>query len=115
MRQFAAKGFRLASTNTDLRLTYTFFLGFTFLGLVSLAALSLGRIGFRPEAIATYYRGSETEMKFPKEFWQLMEVSHFHLFTEPTVILILTHLAFATGLVRRNRVLLTTGAYLGSA
>jgi hypothetical protein len=54
-------------------------------------------------------------MKFPKEFWQLMEVSHFHLFTEPTVILILTHLSFATGLVRKNRVLLTAGAYLGSA
>lgn len=115
MRQFAAKGFRLGSSNTDLKLTYAFFLGFTFLGLLSLAALSLGRIGFTPEAIATYYRGSDSEMKLPKEFWQLMEVSHFHLFTEPTVILILTHLSFATGLVRRNRVLLCVGAYGGSA
>jgi hypothetical protein len=115
MRQFAAKGFRLGSSNTDLKLTYAFFLGFTFLGLVSLAALSLGRIGISPAAIATYYRGSDSEMKLPKEFWQLMEVSHFHLFTEPTVILILTHLSFATGLVRKHRVLLCVGAYGGSA
>jgi hypothetical protein len=115
MRQFAAKGFRLASSNTDLKLTYALFLTFTFFGLVTLAALSLGRVGFSPEAIATYYRGSDTEMKVPKEFWQLMEVSHFHLFSEPTVILILTHLAFATGLVKKHRVLLTLGAYGGSA
>lgn len=114
MRQFAAKGFRLASSNSDLKLTYALFLCFTFCGLVTLAALSLGRIGFSPAAIATYYRGSDSEMKLPKEFWQLMEVSHFHLFSEPTVILILTHLAFAAGLVRKNRVLLTVGAYLGS-
>lgn len=114
MRQFAAKGFRLASSNTDLKLTYALFLTFTFFGLVTLAALSLGRVGFSPAAIAAYYRG-DSELKLPKEFWQLMEVSHFHLFSEPTVILILTHLAFATGLVRRNRVLLTLGAYGGSA
>src|SRR4051812_16762073 len=114
MRQFANKGFRLASSNSDLKLTYALFLAFTFCGLVTLAALSLGRVGFSPEAIATYYRGSDSEMKLPKEFWQLMEVSHFHLFSEPTVILILTHLAFASGLVRRNRLALTLGAYGGS-
>ena len=115
MRQFAAKGFRLASSNSDLKLTYALFLSFTFFGLVTLAALSLGRVGFSPEAIATYYRGSDSELKLPKEFWQLMEVSHFHLFSEPTVILILTHLAFAAGLVRRGRIALTLGAYGGSA
>jgi len=59
-------------------------------------ALSAGRIGISPAAIAAYYRGGSGEMSFPKELWQLMEEAHFHLFSIPIVLLILTHLLFAT-------------------
>lgn len=54
------------------------------LGIATLVALSVGRVGASPAAIATYYRGGESEMSFPKTFWQIMEVNHFHLFTVPS-------------------------------
>ena len=53
-------------------------------------------------------------MSFPKTFWQLMEVSHFHLFTIPVVVLILSHLLFATPLSSRVRVWLTAIAFTGA-
>ena len=114
MQQFARRGFQLRSASLETRLAYTGFLLLTALGLVSFGALSFGRAGFHPGAIATYYRGGEGEMSFPKTFWQLMEVSHFHLFSVPTVVLILTHLLHATPAPRGFRLALSGATYAGA-
>src|SRR3954465_10024208 len=115
MKAFSRRGFQLRSAPLETRVAYTGFLILTAPGVVSLAALSFGRMGVSPSAIATYYRGGETEMSFPKQFWQLMEVSHFHLFSVPVVVLILAHLLFATPISRRARVWLTAATFLGAA
>ncbi|HUJ24881.1 MAG TPA: hypothetical protein VLW85_02605 [Myxococcales bacterium] len=83
-------------------------------GVVTLIALSIGRIGLSPHSIANYYRGGEGEMTFPKNFWQLMEVSHFHLFTVPVVALILSHLLYATPASVRARIWLTSMLFSGA-
>jgi hypothetical protein len=53
-------------------------------------------------------------MSFPKQFWQLLEVSHFHLFSVPVVVLILAHLLYATPISRRARIWLTAATYAGA-
>src|SRR5512142_1116151 len=103
MQVFARRGFVLRAASLETRIAYTVFLSLALLGAGSMGALSVGRIGVTPAAIATYYRGGESEMHFPKQFWQLAEVSHFHLFSISVVLLILSHLLSATPLPARAR------------
>jgi hypothetical protein len=114
MRAFSRPTFQLRTASLETRIAYTGFLALTALGIGTLLALSLGRVGFDPSAVATYYRGGESEMSFPRTFWQLMEVSHFHLFSVPTVLLILSHLLFATPSSRPFRVSVTVLTYAGA-
>src|SRR5215831_15754037 len=114
MQLFTRRGFQLRTASLETRLAYTCFLLLMLPGLATLVALSIGRSGFNPHAIAAYYRGGESEMTFPKNFWQLMEVSHFHLFTIPVVVLILSHLLYATPFSARVRIWLTGIAFSGA-
>src|SRR4051812_16082476 len=114
MKAFSRRGFQLRSAPLETRVAYTGFLILTAPGVVSLAALSFGRMGVSPSAIATYYRGGESEMSFPKQFWQMLEVSHFHLFSVPVVVLILAHLLYATPVSTRAKVWLTVVTYAGA-
>ncbi len=115
MQVFARRGFQLRTASLETRLAYSGFLALTLPGLVTLVALSVGRIGWSPHAIAVYYRGGESEMSFPKQFWQMVEVSHFHLFSVPIVVLILSHLVSSTAISVRARIVLTVMTYLGAA
>jgi hypothetical protein len=114
MQVFARRGFQLRTASLETRLAYTCFLALMLPAAASLVALSVGRTGLSPARIATYYRGAEGEMSFPKEFWQLAEVSHFHLFSVPVVILILSHLLGATAAPARTRIALTAATYAGA-
>jgi len=115
MQVFTKRGFQLRTASLQTRLAYTAFLALLLPGIISLVALSVGRMGLSPRAIAAYYRGSESEMSFPKQFWQLAEVTHFHLFSVPIVVLILAHLLGATPASARLRTGLTVATYLGAA
>jgi hypothetical protein len=114
MRNFSRRGFQLRTASLEIRLAYTGFLLLMLPAIASLLALSLGRVGFSPAAIATYYRGGDGEMSFPRTFWQLLEVSHFHLFSVPIVVLILSHLLYASVASRGLRVGLTLVTFIGA-
>ncbi len=114
MHVFIKSGYRLGKTSLETRITYSAFLLLMLPGLGTMLALSAGRIGLTPGAIAAFYRGGEGEMSFPKELWQLMEEAHFHLFTVPIILLILTHLLFATGCPPRTRVVISLGLWIGA-
>jgi hypothetical protein len=113
MQVFARRGFQLRTASLETRVAYTAFLVLAALGIVTLIALSM-RVGVTPSAIARYYRGDDSEMSFPKAFWQLVEVSHFHLFTVPVVVLILSHLLYGTPTSVRLRVRLTLVTFAGA-
>jgi hypothetical protein len=114
MKAFSRRGFQLRGASLETRVAYTGFLVLTLPAAVTLVALSVGRMGVNPAAIATYYRGGESEMSFPKQFWQLLEVSHFHLFSVSVVVLILAHLLYATPVSLRAKVWLTAVTYAGA-
>ena len=98
MREFAKGSFSLRQAPVALRLIYAGFLLLAAVGFLSQIGFEAGRIGFRPAAIAAYYRGGETEgvMTFPKTFGQLLEVTHAHAFVMAVVFLILAHLFAST-------------------
>ncbi|MFQ5597922.1 MAG: hypothetical protein ACE5GK_07715 [Nitrospiria bacterium] len=57
-------------------------------------AIAVSRIGPGYNRIVQHYRGGEgaDEMAFPKEFMELLEVTHFHAYIEGVVLLVLAHL-----------------------
>jgi hypothetical protein len=99
MREFAKGQFRLREAPRALRMIYAGFLLLTLMGLATQIGFQAGRIGFRPAAIARYYRGDDTGevMAFPKTFSQLLEVTHAHAFVMAVFFLILAHLFAGTG------------------
>ncbi len=72
MQVFVRRGFQLRTASVETRIAYTAFLLLMVPAVGTLVALSVGRMGLSPTAIATYYRGGESEMSFPRGFWQLM-------------------------------------------
>ena len=113
MHVFIKSGYRLARTSLETKIAYSGFLGLMLPGIASMVALSV-RVGLTPHAVAVYYRGGAGEMSFPKELGQLMETAHFHLFSLPIVLLVLTHLLFATGCPPRLRLVISAASFLGA-
>jgi hypothetical protein len=113
MQVFSRRGFQLRTASLETRVAYSAFLVLSVLGVATLIALSV-RVGVTPGAIATYYRGDDSEMSFPKTFYQLVETSHFHLFTIPVVVLILSHLLYGTPTSVRLRIWLTLATFTGA-
>jgi hypothetical protein len=131
MRQFSSSGFRLWNLGREARVLYSAFCVLTFLGTVSSALYYEDLVGVGTRGIARYYAGASTEasrpaaapsaanggpvIDMPEEaesgrpivvavsYRKLLEVTHFHLFTMPVVLLIVAHLFLATGLRDRTK------------
>jgi len=121
VRQFGSSGFRLWNLGAEAKVLYTAFCVLTLLGVVSSALFYLDLVGTGTRGIRRYYAG-ETEtaaaeapaagpaLDLPPgearehaplvvavSYRKLLEVTHFHLFTMPVVLLIVGHLFLATG------------------
>ncbi len=133
MRQFGSSGFRLWNLGADAKTLYTAFCLLTFLGVVSSALYYRELVGVGTSGIRRYYAGESDEpeavvppatqqptagpaIEVPPEaeearrpivvavsYRKLLEVTHFHLFTMPVVLLIVGHLFLATGLSERAK------------
>ncbi len=115
MKDFSNRGFRIAQSSTEVKLTYTGFLIFAFIGYLTLVLIGLLRVGPGYQDIVTHYQGSEAEEAFPRAFGQMLEEVHFHAFIEGLILLVLTHLFVATSVSRGVKVpiiLLAFGATL---
>jgi hypothetical protein len=128
MRQFSSSGFRLWNLGREARVLYTAFCVLTFLGIVSSALYYSDLVGAGTRGVARYYAGAGDPpaptaagppdapagggpaIEIPEDvergrpivvavsYRKLLEVTHFHLFTMPVVLLIVAHLFLATGL-----------------
>jgi hypothetical protein len=133
MRQFGSSGFRLWNLGADAKTLYTAFCVLTFLGVVSSALYYRELVGVGTTGIRRYYAGENDEPEAPPtraepqptagpaievppeaqeahapivvavSYRKLLEVTHFHLFTMPVVLLIVGHLFLATGLSERAK------------
>ena len=122
MKDFARPRGRLRALTFHARLAYSVFLGFTVTGFALTAWLLDDMVGVRFQRVAEYYAGAESPDPEPESSAlgaqggsggpvidladdaatvgvatampqrKLLEVTHFHLFTMPVYLLILSHL-----------------------
>ena len=97
MREFAGRAPALRRLDRGARLVYAAFLAFLLAGLVSATLLHLDGMGTSASGAAAWWRGDEAEMAYPKSYRQILEITHFHLFTEPIVWLVVAHLYHLSG------------------
>lgn len=114
MKDFVARApSYLRRLDQGAKLVYTGFLLLTALGLLTAALLHGDGMGMTAEAAAAYWRGDEAQMTYAKSYRQLLELTHFHLFTEPVTFLVLAHLYNLGGDTLRRRAIVSV-ATLGS-
>jgi len=114
MRDFSKGEFWIARSSTEVKLAYTGYLVFAFIGYLTFVVISLVRVGPGWQDIVTHYRGSDAEEAFPRAFGQMLEDAHFHAFTEGLTLLVLAHLFVATSLQRSSKVLVILLAFGGT-
>jgi hypothetical protein len=140
MRQFSSSGFRLWNLGIEAKILYTAFCVLTLFGIVSSALYYGDLVGAGTSGIKSYYAGetrvasppavapaapgaaagptidvpddeaSRRPIVVPMTYRKLLEVTHFHLFTMPVVLLIVGHLFLATGLGDRAKLIWLIGA-----
>lgn len=108
MREFSGRGPALDRLERGPRIVYSGFLVFLLAGLVSAAVLHWDGM---KDGAAAYWRGDEAAMMYPKSARQLWELTHFHLFTEPVIWLVVAHLYHMGG----GRALVSIGTMLAVA
>ncbi|MBI3804833.1 MAG: hypothetical protein HY282_13840 [Nitrospirae bacterium] len=99
MKNFTRQESWLSKSSLEIRWIYTLFIVFALTGHLSFVLISITRIGPTYSKIVQHYQGGEGpategkgEMAFPKEFPELLEVTHFHAYIEGIVLLVLAHL-----------------------
>jgi hypothetical protein len=133
MRQFASGGFRLWNLSIEAKVLYSAFCVLILCGIVSSALYYGDLVGSGLGGVRRYYGGESDDaaaapaggvepsragpaIDMPPEvearpqkivvavtYRKLLEVTHFHLFTMPVVLLIVGHLFFATALSPRAK------------
>ena len=73
--------------------------------------LFTSRLGFTPESVAAYYRGSEAEFRPPRTAGAMLETTHSHLAMMALVVLLLTHLMIFAPYARRAKIALIAVAF----
>lgn len=92
MREFNQRSAMLRRLDRGPRMVYSVFLVFLLVGMVTGALLHVDGMGLDAATATAYWRGDEAVMAYPKSYRQLLELTHFHLFTEPVVWLVVAHL-----------------------
>lgn len=141
MRDFQGAG-RLRKLSFHGRLVYTIFIAFTLAGFAITAWLTSDMVGLDLAGNAEYYAGIQPEpepdtsleepalggpmLDLPDELGgppeptpmsdrKLLEVTHFHLFTMPVYLLILSHLFMLSQLSSRKKTFWIVAGAIGTA
>src|SRR4249920_4261015 len=105
--------FKLRDSDRHVRLLYTFFLLLMLAGFTFSFFWAHSMTGLSPSGIADHYRGSDATFGEPMSFRELAEVTHFHLFTMPVVLMILVHVLYLTSASSMLKVITTWMSFGG--
>ncbi len=90
MREFLQPANRgLSVLQPATRFSLALLLGFALASYVVMLLLGLSRSGLTPESIHTYYAGAHPDEGKPAG--ELLELTHFHLFSMPMLLFVLGH------------------------
>lgn len=113
MKEFLYLKNGLRSLQPSTRLAYTLFLVFSLASYAVMVALAAERSGFSASSAASYYAGDGE--RYAKTTGELLEVTHFHLFSMPMMLFVQGHLFMMTRWPRRVKVALLFAAFAGAA
>ncbi len=141
MQDFARPKSRFAALPSEAKLVYSIFLVFTLAGLALSMVLTRDMVGLDLEGLDTYYAGSPEAppattssaadlggpaVVLPPEasevgqhgampFRKLLEVTHFHLFSMPVYLLILSHIFMLCAVAKRTKMVWIAVGTAGTA
>ena len=81
--------FRLSTASVSVKVLFTAFLLTMGVGYLAALANLYDKTEMTYQGIVKHYRGSEEELIYTKEFSELLEFSHVHLFSMPMMFLLL--------------------------
>ncbi|MFN0007413.1 MAG: hypothetical protein ACKVXR_05850 [Planctomycetota bacterium] len=113
MKEFLYLRNGLRSLQPSTRIAYTLFLVFSLLGYGVMVALAADRSGFTTASAAEYYAGGGDA--YPKTKGELLELTHFHLFSMPLLLFVQGHLFLMIRWPRRLKLAVLYAAFLGCA
>lgn len=114
MRDFQGKS-TLRRLDPGGRLVYTCFLVFAAAGLCTAALLHTDGMGTGVASATAYWRGDDVGVVYPKSYRQVLELTHFHLFTEPVLFLVVAHLYNLGSDTLRRRTVATAATVVAMA
>lgn len=115
MKEFTGRSGALRRLDGGTKRVYTAFLAFVLAGLASALLLHGDGLGADTATAAAYWRGDEAGMVYPKSYRQILELTHFHLFTEPLLWLVIAHLYNLGSAPPVRRKVLTIGTLVAIA
>ena len=98
--------FKLSAAKASTKILVTAFLIVMGLGYLMALVNVWSKTGFTYQGVVEHLCGSEEEMIYPKEFSELVESSHVHLFAHPPMFLLLGAILLFTSLSERLKKLL---------
>lgn len=99
----------------ETRFIYTLFLLFCLVSYGVMGVLMNTRTHFATTDLTEYYRGNEEKDIYGKTFQELLETTHFHLFSVPVLLFIQGHLFLLTSWPRRLKVSIVLASFVGAA
>jgi hypothetical protein len=113
MKEFLYLRNGLRSLQPSTRFAYTLFLVFSLASYGVMIALAAGRSGFSPASVGDYYAGGGD--RYAKTAGELLELTHFHLFSVPLLLFVQGHLFLMTRWPQSLKKWIVIAAFTGAA
>jgi len=120
---FASSG-RLHTLPWETKFTYTLFMLLNLFGYTVMGTLIVMRTGVSSSELTEYYVGNEAKVERGEEVdefqpgksgQELLDVSHFHLFSIPLLLFIQGHVFMMCGWRRKLKASITVAGFIGGA
>jgi hypothetical protein len=102
--------YTLSSASQGIKVITTIFLLFMVPGLATNLLIAQAKTGWSYDGLIEYYRGVESG--YTKSYLELLETTHFHIFSMPVVFLILAHIFLMCSWSYRPKIIVVIISFL---
>ena len=113
MKEFADRRADLANLAPGTRLACSLFLAFSLASYAVMVLLAVEKSGLTPDSVATYWLGGGEQ--YGKTKAELLETTHFHLFSMPMFLFVQGHVFLMSRWPQRWKRALVVAAFVGAA
>ena len=99
----------------ETKFVYTLFLLFNLAGYIVMGIIIFTRTGVGHQALTEYYLGNEDKFQYAVSTQELLNTTHFHLFSIPLMLFVQGHLFMLCRWPRALKVIIVLGAFARDA